>query len=671
MRTIVADTETSPILKDDTTEHMWIFGGKDVETGEVHRFYPYQGQDQIDAAIAWAETVDHWVGHNWLAFDTKECARHIKKQLIDPKKVTDTLIVSRLLHYDRRIPEGGDGPHSLKSWGIRLGLHKGDFHDFSAHTQEMEEYWEQDLEVGEALYLHLKKWIDDPDWEEAIRIEHEVQLELMRQKFWGFQFNTEKAKGILSRVNARKEELEAELAECFPPKLKLVNTINYTITKDGEENHHVKNAREKYALTQVMVDVDIDSEDFEETDTGILDCYDYVPFKPGSPKDRIEALWEAGWKPFEKTKTHQQFSRKKVGDPYGKSIKSMTQEFYDKKKADLEYYGWVVNEDNLRTLPDNAPEGAGKLAQWLTLEGRRSSLVEWIGQVQADGRIHGNTNHIGAWTGRGSHSNPNTANISSVWPEKRPARSPVEEIKKMYDTDMRACWEVPEGSWLVGVDADGIQLRILGDYLWRHYDKPEYAKTIAEGKKEDETDIHNVNRKALGLSHLTRDDSKTFIYAWVLNAGDPKIASILRASVGQAVVAKNNFEASIPGLKPFKDLFLPSVAKKGWFTGYDGRKVIVPSLHKTLAGILQNGEAVLMKHAKLEWNKRLRADHINYKALTWVHDEWQTEVIGTKEEAEHVKNVQADCIAWAGKELGFLIDTPGSGSVGLNWSQTH
>lgn len=161
------------------------------------------------------------------------------------------------------------------------------------------------------------------------------------------------------------------------------------------------------------------------------------------------------------------------------------------------------------------------------------------------------------------------------------------------------------------------------------------------------------------------------IYAWVLNAGNPKIASILRASVPQAVSAKNNFEASIPGLKPFKELFLPAIANKGWFTGYDGRKVIVPSLHKTLAGILQNGETVLMKHAMRKWNEDLRGDMIRYKPLTWVHDEWQTEVIGSREEAEHVEKVQAESIAWAGRELGFLIETPGSGSIGRDWSQTH
>lgn len=157
----------------------------------------------------------------------------------------------------------------------------------------------------------------------------------------------------------------------------------------------------------------------------------------------------------------------------------------------------------------------------------------------------------------------------------------------------------------------------------------------------------------------------------MLNAGLPKTASILRTDIPRASKSRDKFESSIKGLKPFKSLLLPAIAEKGWFKGYDGRKVPVPSLHKTLAGILQNGEAVVMKHARRKWVKDLRADLINFKPVGLIHDEYQTEVIGTKEEAEHVKQVQIDSIEWAGKELGFLCPLAGSGSVGYNWADTH
>lgn len=657
MKIIVADVETTPIQKFGKTDKMWLFGGKDVDTGEVEVFFPYRGQDEIDKAIAWANTVDLWIGHNFLEFDLVEISKHIKHKLIDPDKVLDTLVVSRLLYYDRPVPPGAKSAHSLDAWGRRLGVHKGEFNKFSEYSEEMYEYWRGDLETTEALYKHLLKYTNDPSWAMSIWVEHQVQIELTRQKAWGFPFDKKRAEGLLAAVKKHMADVEERIEESYPPKLKLVNTLKYRKTKDGEEYATVQKAKENHALTKV--------------DGDTLYCYNYIPFNPGSPVDRIDVLWEAGWKPFDKTKTHQQFLRKKVGQPYGKTVKRMTQEFYDSKLEHLEKYGWKVNEDNLETLPEDAPEGARLLAQWLTLEGRRSSLVEWIGQVQDDGRIHGSTSGIGAWTGRCSHKAPNTANISSVWPKDKKPRNSVEYIKSLYDTHMRECWTAPENGWLVGVDADGIQLRILADQLWRHCDASEYAEAIMKGRKEDETDIHNMNRKALNLEHITRDDSKTFIYAWILNAGIPKVASILKTNQRVASEARDNFESSINGLKQFKREFLPMVADNGWFTGYDGRKVVVPNLHKTLAGILQNGEAVVMKHAMIKWHKDLRGDGIRYSPASFVHDEFQTCVYGSKEEAEHVKEVQMNAITWAGKELGFRIATPGSGSIGRNWGDTH
>jgi hypothetical protein len=40
-----------------------------------------------------------------------------------------------------------------------------------------------------------------------------------------------------------------------------------------------------------------------------LICYDWIDFNPASPKLRIERLWEAGWKPVDKTKGHIEYDR--------------------------------------------------------------------------------------------------------------------------------------------------------------------------------------------------------------------------------------------------------------------------------------------------------------------------------------------------------------------------
>jgi DNA polymerase-1 len=451
------------------------------------------------------------------------------------------------------------------------------------------------------------------------------------------------------------DTLEDQFQIDFPPKLTEINRLKYRLKKDGTEMATVQKAKERHAITN------IEGED--------LVCFDWVDFKPGSSRVRIDALWDAGWNPVDKTKTAIQFARKKVGEPYGKSVAKMDQAFYDQKKKDLDRYGYTVSEANLSTLPEDAPEGAKALAQWLTLEGRRSSLVEWINQVKGDSRIHGRIQHIGAWTGRCAHKDPNTANISS--PFHGTPKSAVDEVKKQYDVHLRACWTVPSGSWLVGTDADGIQLRVLADYLWRHFDADQYAQAIMEGKKENETDIHNLNKNALAVPNGTRDMAKTFIYAWLLGAGVAKTGQILNVSIREAQAARTRFESSIDGLYNLKNKLVPYVAERGYFTGYDGRKVPVPSEHKTLAGILQSGESILMKHSLLKWHDVARKEGIKFKMVGFIHDEYQVEVTGTKEEAEHLGKIQAQCMLEVGQELGFKIPTPGSYDIGKNWAETH
>ena len=450
MKLVVSDIETNGLHDCDT---IWLHGGIEYDVvdgklirGETRHFEPFRNNQQKQAAIAWSHSVDLWVGHNFLSFDAPTLNRLLSPNLIPLGRVVDTLIVSRLLCYDRVVPRGCKSGHSLEAHGVRLKMPKGDFHDFENYSQEMVDYWKQDLEITARLLEDWWKYINDPNWKKSMRAEHDLQVNLDEQTARGFLFDRPQAADLLSSVEADMAQLEAEIQEDYPPQLQQVNELNYKINKDGTEGVHVQNAKTKYAMTKVEGDKFV--------------CYDYVAFNPGSPKDRIDKLWEAKWKPFDKTKTHQNFLRTKPGMDWG-AVKRMTQEFYDDKKAHFEVYGWTCSEDNLETLPESAPPAARKLAKWLTLEGRRSSLVEWIGQIKEDGRIHGRVWHIGAWTGRCSHSDPNTANISAVWPSKKPVKTAVDEVKYRYDTAMRSCWRVEEDDWLVGVDAEGIQLRIL------------------------------------------------------------------------------------------------------------------------------------------------------------------------------------------------------------------
>ena len=202
MRILVSDIETNGL--EDSTK-LWICGGKDLSTGETSRFDNCLDDPVAKAeAIKWYQSADMIVGHNFLQFDAPMINKLLQPRLIDPHKVVDTLVVSRLHDYDIAIPKGAQKPHSLQAWGIRLNKHKGDFHEFDKFSNEMVEYWYQDIEVTESLFSHFHDIIWSPDWRKSLRAEHDVQIELVRTKHYGFQFDKPKAEFLLNSIEQKK-----------------------------------------------------------------------------------------------------------------------------------------------------------------------------------------------------------------------------------------------------------------------------------------------------------------------------------------------------------------------------------------------------------------------------------------------------------------------------------
>jgi DNA polymerase-1 len=90
-----------------------------------------------------------------------------------------------------------------------------------------------------------------------------------------------------------------------------------------------------------------------------------------------------------------------------------------------------------------------------------------------------------------------------------------------------------------------------------------------------------------------------------------------------------------------------------------------------MATVLQNYEAVLMKHANILWRQELRANGIRFKQVNFVHDEFQTEVYGPKEAAELAGRLQADAIRRVGEQFGIRCPLAGEYKVGKDWLSTH
>lgn len=644
---------------------------KDIDNETVHVFRDL-GTEPADRAFQqFARSVDLWVGHNFLGYDAP-ALRRLCGIDIPVSAVVDTLVVSRLLDADR---EGG---HSIETWGEYFGRQKEgkDISDWSVLTPEMEARCLSDVEINFLLYRHFNKYLVSPRWKASIETEHYIAAFCRTLSDNGFAFDFEGALRLSEVISGELKELDKVLKENFLPKVIFVTSITPRLTKHGTLNRS----------------------DFRWVADGDLSPYSagaefsriaYQEFNPGSPKQIVERLNQAGWAPTEKTKGHRDTEkalrelkrkRRKGGSDFDE-IKRL-----QARLAEYAIMGWSISEENLKTLPDTAPPAAKQLAWRLMIANRLSTLESWmkVARKEEDGqyRIHGSFNHIGAWTGRMSHDKPNMGNIPK-FDAKQPHKTP-------YSGAMRRLWRSAPSRFLVGVDAESIQLRIFGHYI----NDPEFIKALCEGTKEDGTDPHSVNWRALGDPCKSRDDAKTFIYAWLLGAGVLKVSQILGCSLEEAEEAGENFLDRYPGLKYLKEEVIPLDAARGYFTGFDGRLVKIwgedvdSRRHFALAGYLQSGESIIMKRAVQIWEPKLRQEGVPFWPVNFVHDEFQTETIQDREVALYVAQTQAEAIRQVGMDLELkcpmagsylgagLVDwrtttNPVKLAIGHNWMETH
>lgn len=146
-----------------------------------------------------------------------------------------------------------------------------------------------------------------------------------------------------------------------------------------------------------------------------------------------------------------------------------------------------VDEGVLAELP--YPE-AKEMAAYLQAEKKRGMLENWI-KACVDGRVYGYINTIGANTHRCTHRDPNVAQADK-------------------DKRMRKLWKATAAMVMVGCDAEGLELRMMGHYL-AVWDGGEFYNAVINGKKEDGTDVHSRNMKI--AKFFIRDNAKTLIYA--------------------------------------------------------------------------------------------------------------------------------------------------------------
>lgn len=332
----------------------------------------------------------------------------------------------------------------------------------------------------------------------------------------------------------------------------------------------------------------------------------YKEFNLGSRQQIAERLMLLGWKP--------------------------------KKKTDK---GHVIVDEKVLSEIHNIPE-AKLINRFLMLQKRIAQVNSWIEGIKEDGRVHGKVITNGTITGRMSHQSPNMAQIPAVY-------SP-------YGKECRALWTVNKGYKLVGVDASGLELRMLAHYM----NDKDYIYEVVNG------DIHTTNQNAAGLE--SRDKAKTFIYAFIYGAGSAKIGSIIGGSTADGERAKEKFLRATPSLRSLREK-VERVAQRRWVRGLDQRKIIIRHPHAALNTLLQGAGAIVMKYALTLLEQYVINKQIKAFPVVNVHDEFQYEVEESR--AEEFGRLAVQSIIDAGKKLNIRCPLNGEYKIGNNWSETH
>lgn len=360
------------------------------------------------------------------------------------------------------------------------------------------------------------------------------------------------------------------------------------------------------------------------------------------------------------------------------------------------------------TVLDGLPYPEAKLlSEYMMVAKRIGQLAEgdeaWLRHVQDDGRIHGGVNTNGTVTGRMAHSRPNLAQVPAGY-------SP-------YGHQCRELFHVPPGKKLVGADASALELCALAGFM-AEFDGGAYIKTATEGRKEDGTDVHTMTKNAIDAN--SRDDAKTWFYAFIYGAGDWKLGTtilkpedakayflenkqevltmienrekfidalkaqgkkdlpkrltkrdatyILRGKRSREAVAKN-----IPALGEVSKMVKTELKEHKCLFGLDGRKLSIRSDHAALNTKLQSAGALIMKLGLIILDTKLQelgyVPGVNYEFVINVHDEWQVEC------DEAIAELVGAHAVWAmgesGKQFEFPCPISGEYRIGNNWAETH
>jgi DNA polymerase I-like protein with 3'-5' exonuclease and polymerase domains len=612
MTSIVFDIETNGLREEATCVHVISLMPLEPHGSPVESFSdtPLPGvQGTLQQGLQRLLEASELIGHNIINYDLPVLKQQCNWEPNKDVKITDTLVLSRLLNPDRKKPANPSckgGPHSLEAWGYRVGISKPGHETWDVFDSAMLQRNRQDVHINSCTYTLLMSEAAGWDWSEAIELEHEVARIITQQEINGVNFNVSLARDLLADLDSRIKSIDDELLPKLP---KSVKPFGVPVNKPFKVNG---------TYTKMVTDWFTDCSDSScRFVGGPFTRINFINMNLGSMDQVKSYLLQHGWEPTE----------------------------------------WNYDDDGQRTSPKLTEDSygsiqgnLGKLVKDRLLYSHRAAQIQgWVERLRRDGRISATANTCGTNTGRFRHSN--VVNV------------PKAAKHVFYGREMRSLFCCSEGREFVGHDASGLELRMLAHYM----NDPEYTEAVINGSQEEGTDVHTRNQHLAGLS--TRDQAKSFIYAFLYGAGADKIGQVVGGDRNTGLSLQRTFLKSLPALKRLLDR-VKRASGKGFLKGLDGRKVWMRGQeHKALNTLLQSAGAVVMKKSMVLLDQWVREEGLDVLKVIDMHDEAQADVAYSS--IDRYMELAELSVVKAGEHFNLKVPLAAEAKRGLNWAETH
>jgi DNA polymerase I-like protein with 3'-5' exonuclease and polymerase domains len=554
----------------------------------------------------------HLIGHNIIGFDLPVLKHLYDWEPHETTKITDTLVMSYLLNPDRRKPSsntGKSGPHSLESWGCRLGKIKPSHETWARLDPAMLERCIADVGITELTYLALQEEARGHNWTTALDLEHAVaRIEAEKERL-GVKFDRDKAHEYIDELSNRIGDIDDQLL----PNLKsAVKPWGVDVSKP----YTVKGTLKKLVLDHWSGT----PSELSAMVGGPFTRIKYEPLNLGSvPQVKEYLLKHEGWQPDDWN------YNKQTGE---KSSPKLTESSLESVKGKL-----------------------GKLIKGRIVNRHRRSQIEgWLENLREDCRLTAATVPCGTNTGRMRHIS--VANV------------PQAKDDVYFGWEMRSLFTASPERELVGHDAKGLELRMLAHYM----NDEDFTEAVLHG------DIHEFNRERAGLP--TRENAKTFIYAFLYGAGDEKIGSIVGGTATHGAALRRDFLRTLPKLeKLIRNV--KRASGKGYVKGLDGRKIwmrrdsISGEVKKNTAlnCLLQSAGAIIMKEASVILDSTKKEANLDAWKVVDYHDEQVNDVYIPH--VEEFMELSVNSVVKAGTEYNLRCPLDADVKRGRTWAEVH